>query len=161
MGRKSRLKRQRREQSVRAEWDETAAWERLLREAEEAGLVEKGAVLRGRPAQPMPKLSACIVDIARPILDAYPQAHRQRAAIECAVLAWNLAVIPDAEPRPGDLDEDLQQIVDWLSERKRRLYPNDQRVILKHEVFESGDQLRLNVLSSGPELEPEVPVDES
>ncbi len=78
-----------------------------------------------------------------------------------AVIAWNLSFMPDEEHQESykalteEIKDDpvaaegMRGIVKELIERKRLLYPDDERAILHHEVEMKGDELRIRT-ASGP-----------
>jgi 3-deoxy-D-arabino-heptulosonate 7-phosphate (DAHP) synthase class II len=78
-----------------------------------------------------------------------------------AVIAWNLSFVPDEEHAESyaalteEIEDDpvategMHGVLKDLIERKRLLYPDDERAVLHHEVEMDGDELRIRT-ASGP-----------
>jgi hypothetical protein len=92
----------------------------------------------------MGPLSAAIVNIIEPYSHAVDTLRDYKALARLATLAWNLALMPEAE-REGRIAEaarelkpsdgvDVQQVIQVLSRRKNSLFPHDKRVIVGCDV---------------------------
>jgi hypothetical protein len=72
-----------------------------------------------------------------------------------AVLAWNMAVIPQAERWEGmspdfaqRLEGPAKAILKEMIERKLALFPDESRPVLDYEITGSGDDMRVDVVYS-------------
>jgi hypothetical protein len=117
MGRKSRLKRERRSGGGTT------------------GVVDQVEVRMGESRD---KISRRLVVLVDPLMKEVTNLEETRTLLTLGVLAWNLAVEGDTavsalgemvETKPG-----LKEFVESLMERKRRLFPRDQRVVIDHDV---------------------------
>ncbi|MEM9266665.1 MAG: hypothetical protein AAGA46_14185 [Cyanobacteria bacterium P01_F01_bin.13] len=111
------------------------------------------------------KMSDVLEDFAEPYLLEANSFEQQQMVYEMAILAWNLAIIPEHQ-RQSALDElfkdlmkgkpatakrDLNNLMDEMVGRKLALFPNNRRYILDFQLEDAGDQLHLSVAST---LEP-------
>ena len=107
------------------------------------------------------KLSEAVLEFAEPLLAAAPNRASQEAAINSAILIWNLALVPDDQAKelrqafidrqpPNDPSEgaELNALLDELLARKRALFPSDKRFIVQHELRFSGNDVSLFVAST-------------
>lgn len=108
------------------------------------------------------KMSELIVDFARPLLALDPEDEFFEDAIAVAVLAWNIALLLEAQPEvtvaeffeemtgissaDSAADAILEQIA-LLVRRKQRHFSKHRRIILDYEVTESQDLFHVNIIS--------------
>lgn len=108
------------------------------------------------------KMSAVILEFARPLLDFAKDDATYRNVISFAIVAWNFAVIreqsgPEAleeimqeTAKPGSdkaIIESYRPFLEALFQRKRELFPDNHRMILDYKLNQTRDNLNLNVLS--------------
>lgn len=109
------------------------------------------------------KMSDVIIKFAAPWLDEVPDDDSVRPIIELALMAWNFAIIKEHEGEPavdrilretatlGTSDatrEEFKAFLEKFFQRKRELFPDNQRMILDYELTESSDNFHLNVVST-------------
>jgi hypothetical protein len=101
------------------------------------------------------KMSEVLLKFAEPILDTLDSSaplDEIRAALEFAMTIWNYSLLP-AQTRSKGLPEVimsdpwLKSAAEVLLERKAQLFAANRRVLYGLEVFEEGDEFRVNVLS--------------
>ena len=91
------------------------------------------------------KISACLGQLAEPLLADAPDDEACQVAVTLAAIAWNTAVareenVPDLLPDlarrvPPGTDADLTvRIIESLVRRKLRLFPGDHRVITDYKL---------------------------
>jgi hypothetical protein len=109
------------------------------------------------------KMSEIILDFAEPLLAHAPTAKAQKSAIAIAIMAWNVALLP-IEKRTEYLKEmhnkligietaerlskRIDTIVDFLLDRKERLFSDINRIIVKYECLDTPQGVHLNVASA-------------
>ena len=106
------------------------------------------------------KLSAAVIDIAEPMLQGCGEDEDYKQCLIMAVMAWNLSLMPETDReeilRATFLKHDMSKRdfeeykagLAMLIEQKMLLYPNDNRVIMDYEIFQDGDEMRLEVAGS-------------
>ena len=113
------------------------------------------------PQQTRPdiKISEAILTLAEPLRAHYREPHRLQAIISIAVMAWNIALFPEAEqthvqgmllerlpPQMGGEDVGvLLSTIDTLIARKNLLYPNAREYILTHNLSLVDNRVTLTV----------------
>lgn len=117
--------------------------------------------LRARSQLSSEKLSAVILEFARPLTENVDDAHF-RTAITLAVLCWNLALLPDDEQErerrsavrvmakngPAEFVEEADAWTRTLVDRKKRLFGHDRRMVVTYTVEDDGDGFHLYVAST-------------
>lgn len=107
------------------------------------------------------KMSEVLEDFIKPYLEAIDGYKRQRSFITVAVIAWNLAILPEAARQPvkdglqSQLDQDglpadqefLDTLLDELMERKFQYFADNHRLIMDFQFEDAGDQYHLSVAS--------------
>jgi len=108
------------------------------------------------------KMSEVILEFAQPLLDVVNDDASTKHIIAFAIDAWNFAIIQEQsgskalekmmrETAKSGTDEATivryKPYFDMLFQRKRELFPDNQRMILDYEFTESRDNFHLNVLS--------------
>ncbi len=103
----------------------------------------------------LPKMSETLITFADPLLSRVPETEADwRSALSVAALVWNgiVAEVPRDEVvarlrRGFDPSVDVGELVRYLTERKRTLFPDDLRFILDVRTERSGD--RVHVTAAG------------
>ncbi len=110
-------------------------------------------VVRDMPGQE--KMSAIILDLAKPLLEESDEFDWKLAALDLTVIAWNLSLAPEAEQERLQRefpqmfgDPKARDIFDFLLERKAELYPDNQRVIVDYEIRPKGSGHALRIIST-------------
>lgn len=109
------------------------------------------------------KLSARLVEVARLLVGDDSEPEEWRTGISLAAIAWNLALLPqemrDTEMRElldllrekSGIEPDLlSDLLGQLVKRKRLLYPDDQRTVLKWQVRTSRRRVHVIAMGSAP-----------
>jgi hypothetical protein len=116
--------------------------------------------LRGRPQPSGEKLSAVILDFARPLTENVDDDHF-KVAITLAILCWNVALLPEdeqerelrvatskmAKGQPAWWVRDLGGWTQLLVDRKKKLFGHDRRMVVNHTITDEGDGFHLYVAS--------------
>jgi hypothetical protein len=113
-------------------------------------------VLDANPA--IRKMSEMLLKVAEPLLEGSDDDAQYRGAIDAAVIGWNLAVAPQ-EFKPRLLEElnarfgeqtrqKARECLEMLAERKRRLFPKEERLIMDYRLTGRGEKMNLLVLSA-------------
>ena len=105
------------------------------------------------------KMSGVLIDFAEPL---FKYTDNENKVFTLAMIGWNAGMLPaeergklihklseteGAENHP-QFEVDLKAIIDILIERKKKLYPDNKRMILGYEFTGYGDNKTLNVLST-------------
>lgn len=109
------------------------------------------------------KISVRLVEVARCLIGDDAEPEDVRWGISLAALAWNLSLLPQ-EARAGAMAEllgeseekvgaapDLLVLLERLMEQKRRLYPEDRRMVLSWQVRTSRREANVTVVSVLPD----------
>jgi hypothetical protein len=112
-----------------------------------------------RPA--LPKLSAVILDYAKPLTDGLDNTTGQRNAIALAVMSWNASLLPLDKAREtvgpmlaklangdGELEKELLGLFAMMYSRKKSHYASDRRFIVDYSLIDQGDSMHLEVMST-------------
>jgi len=157
MGRKSRLRRSRSKREARRPRirEEASTADRLIELARQAGIVNREELILMPRPRSLSKLSDRILVLLDPLRYALRTDGDFAKLAACAVTAWNMAILSGDElPEPANFDKkawaDTKPILEYLMDRKRMLFPHDQRLILSHELSGQGDRQRLDVLYELP-----------
>jgi hypothetical protein len=144
MGRASREKLQRRQQRA----SQQALVDRVQRSLPD----EQLKITKRRTGR---KVSEILMEFAKPWLDAVHEYDQRRAVIGMAVLAWNMAALPESELRDGKdpelaekLGESGMAILKEMIARKLALYPEETRHLLDYQITGGGDDMRVDVIYS-------------
>jgi len=109
-------------------------------------------------AAPLGPLSAAIIEIIEPYKHATDTLGDYKALAGLATLAWNLALMPEAEResritaaarelKPSN-GVDVREVIQVLSRRKDSLFPHDKRVIVGCDVTMGPNGYRVVVTSA-------------
>ncbi len=106
------------------------------------------------------KMSAIVLDFARPLLALDPDKEFFEDAITVAVIAWNIALTIEAAPEVTVVDlleeaygfkaadaETFREHIAMLVRRKQKYFAKHKRLILDYEITESEDMFHLNIMS--------------
>jgi hypothetical protein len=111
------------------------------------------------------KLSTRIMEIAKPLTDQADDNDQFELAVTMAVLCWNLASLPPdrrerelqslvrkmAKGAPKEFADEMETWGRILVDRKRRLFADDSRMVMKRSIVRDGNNLRLSVIGAlGP-----------
>jgi hypothetical protein len=119
---------------------------------------------QGSPPLAGAKMSEALELMARPLLDSMPEGtgiQAIRAAVLLTAAGWNAAVTHAPEETEQALRELARQFTKdspelgeltlhflrELAERKRRLFPHDDRLVMEVEVEDRGDQFHITAVS--------------
>ena len=101
------------------------------------------------------KISEVLMEFAEPWLDEARNDDQRKPVIGMAVLAWNLAAIPEPERWDGvspefaeTLREPAEAILKEMIGRKLSVYPEENRSLLDYEVTGAGANMRVDVVYS-------------
>lgn len=108
------------------------------------------------------KLSTRIMETAKPLTDNAVDHDGFEMVVETAVLCWNLALLPLDEQEEGlrslvrhvargspkGFASEVEAWARVLLDRKRRLFGNDRRIVMKHTIEREGNNLRLLVVGT-------------
>ena len=101
------------------------------------------------------KVSEVLTEFAEPWLDEARNDDQRKTLIGMAVLAWNMAAIPEPERWDGvsqefaeKLDEPAKAILHEMIARKLSLYPEENRSLLDYEISGAGANMRVEVVYS-------------
>jgi hypothetical protein len=117
--------------------------------------------LHGTSTPRAPKLSAVILDYARPLIENVGD-DQFEIAITLAVLCWNTALLPEdkqerelrsaidrvARDAPEGFAEQMQTWTRWLVDRKKTLFGHDRRMVVNYTIEDRGDLHHLYVSST-------------
>ena len=99
------------------------------------------------------KVSDMLMEFAKPWLDEARNNDQRRTVIGMAVLAWNMAAIPEPERWQGmspefaeKLGEPGKAILKEMIARKLVRYAEETRAILDYEITGAGDKMRVDVV---------------
>jgi len=103
----------------------------------------------------MPKMSDTIVEFADPFLTTLPKTEAAwRGGLQVAALVWNSIVVEQSSEetiaqlrRVLDPGLDVVALVQLLTERKQRLFPDDDRFIFGLEARQDGDRIDVSAVS--------------
>lgn len=109
-------------------------------------------------------MSAVILWIAEPLIRTCAGNEIQiKSVITLAVIVWNMSMTPEDQqedfqnkiiehmfPKGGDAEDigSFVYMIDLLRERKKKYFPDIQKVIVEHHLTIAGDNIHLNVASA-------------
>ena len=107
------------------------------------------------------KLSAAILDFARPLTDNVDDCHFE-AVITLAILCWNLSLFPEdqqerelrsvikkmAKGAPAGFASEIEAWARLLLDRKKTLFARDHRIVASYRVVDEKDGFHLYVVST-------------
>lgn len=110
------------------------------------------------------KMSAIILDLADFILKEASTKQQEHSAISIACLAWNISILDSIRGQKcledffkdeddPDFKADIEDIIEIIIEKKRRYYPDINRIIVDFELLQNKKDLHLTIMSFVPEKE--------
>ncbi|MDD5206231.1 MAG: hypothetical protein PHS17_12460 [Desulfobacterales bacterium] len=140
---------------------------RLQEQASRAEFLEKikrTSIATGREIRIDPpgqvKMSGVILDFAAPLLERFEHDTSAENLIALAVLAWNLSLVPEEKhgrrldemaeklSLDGEASEEMNDIMEWLLDRKRKHFAEHARYIVDYRLYETDNQRGLQVVST-------------
>ena len=101
------------------------------------------------------KVSEVLMEFAEPWLDEARNDDQRKTIIGMAVLAWNMAIIPEPErwdgvsqEFAGKLGEPAKAILKEMIARKLSVFPEENRSLLDYETTDAGANMRVDVVYS-------------
>lgn len=108
------------------------------------------------------KMSEVLQAFVEPHLSFAVNKEQRQKLFAIAILAWNLALLPEEQQqekmeeiiaqmslgKDRQAKQDVREILEELTERKRKVFPNNRRYILDFDVRETRDDFHLSVISS-------------
>lgn len=104
------------------------------------------------------KLSDAIVHYAGPMLEKCSGFKEQEKMLIFAIVVWNMCLLPQKEANMyidkiheemgnGDSQaiKDMDEVMNYLIDRKKRLYEDDKRIVVSYNITKTKDKLHLNV----------------
>jgi hypothetical protein len=140
-----------------AERTQQNALEKLQKKVQQ-GLLSKG--LAGTVANPQGevKMSEVLEEFVEPYLDFARNRSEREKLFSLAVVAWNLALIPENERQQiieqgttGNdplARQDAREFIDELIARKKTLFAENKRYIVEFQLQDTGKTLHLSVAST-------------
>jgi hypothetical protein len=103
----------------------------------------------------LPKMSDTVVEFADPFLMTLPKTEAAwRGGLQVAALVWNSIIVEQSSEetiaqlrRLLDPDVDVVALVYVLTERKQRLFPDDDRFIFGLEAKQDGERIDVSAVS--------------
>ena len=131
---------------------------KLMRRVERSPLFADAELRIEPPGQR--KMSKVILEFAEPLLHEAEGDREYSGALALAITAWNASQLPgrtwkETLPEhlqamaPGeDFTDELEHLFTELVQRRRRLHPHVERLVLDYELTRSRSSRRLNVVST-------------
>ncbi len=109
------------------------------------------------------KMSEVIMEFAEPYLERATTMEDQKKALTMAIAMWNLSMLPkekraeeiekllgklggpEADPRE---DAESKKLIQFFMDRKEKLFPDIERLILNYDMVETPQGVHLNVVST-------------
>jgi hypothetical protein len=149
MGRKARLKRERRLAKTRDA-------EHVLR----TRLVAAGTTIVDRDPE-LPKISDALVDLVQPLVDELSECEEltrlwMQRFVQLAATVWNATLLPDCDSILDEVRSHVGDaaIVDLVLHRRRALYPDDRRFVTDFEVTDRAEDDEFRVSAAYTFLKP-------
>ena len=129
----------------------------MIRRLQEAGWGGHEFVYAPEQAE---KMSEVLRDFIEPYIEFADTPEAMRRLITVALVAWNTALLPEAEQAeslkqvskalPADAVDDFYAIVGEMIERKNAFFADYTRHMLDYELTDTGDSYRISVISTLP-----------
>jgi hypothetical protein len=113
------------------------------------------------------RMSEVLEDFVEPYRQFAPGLEAYRKLLMMAIVAWNLALLPEAERDEslgnlmGELNDltaadraDMRRMIGEMVARKEAVFPSIRRTIISFEVEDRGDDFHLTVASTLEEIPP-------
>jgi len=110
------------------------------------------------------KMSDILVEYGEPLLetiDTDDKAEYEKG-IMMAIMFWNCAIMQDTPKgrrevektlKPMMRDAESKSVVKYMLNRKREMFPENNRIMMNYELSETPDGLHLSIVSSIPMME--------
>lgn len=110
------------------------------------------------------KMSAIILDLADFLLKASSTKQQEHTAISITCLAWNMSILDSIRGQEQledffkdkddpDFKADIDDILGAIIAKKRRYYPDINRIIVDFELLQNKKDIHLTIMSIVPEEE--------
>ncbi len=152
--RKRKRKKQKRQQRAQPR-GVAARYNKMIQRLQESGLEGQEIVYAPEQAE---KMSEVLLDFIEPYREFADTTEAMRRLITTALVAWNTALLPEAEQAeslkqmskaiPADTVDDFYAIVGDMIERKNRFFADYTRHILDYELTDTGDSYHVSVIST-------------
>jgi hypothetical protein len=108
------------------------------------------------------KMSDVLEEFVEPYLPEASGLNQRKMLFEMAIIAWNLALMPESQRQSALEDlinqairkknprdqQDMRNLLDEMVTRKLQLFSANQRYILDYQLEDIGDQFHLSVAST-------------
>ena len=111
------------------------------------------------------KMSEILLEYAKPFMDVVTSDSKEEydKSIKIAMILWNCAIIESAKGSKGRKeiekvlkpvlsDAESKGVLRFMLERKREMFPNNNRIIMGYELTETPDGFHLSVASTTPSI---------
>jgi hypothetical protein len=132
-----------------------ARYDKMIQRLQESGMGDHEIVYAPEQAEKMSEVLLAFIEPYKEAADTTEAMHR---LITIALVAWNTALLPEAEQAgslkqlsksfPADTVDDFYAIVGEMIERKNRLFADYTRSILDYELTDIGDSYHISVIST-------------
>jgi hypothetical protein len=112
---------------------------------------------------PIPKLSAVILDYAKPLLVGARTPNGEENAVHFSILCWNAFLLPLDKAREqlessvdqfangnNEFKQDMLAMVEMMRARKLQLFADDRRLVLNYHLTRTATGFNLDVISPVP-----------
>lgn len=137
------------------------ALEELQQKVQKGSLGDKFAGMVTNPKGEV-KMSEVLEEFVEPYLDFAQNRNQREKLFSIAVIAWNLAIMPENERQPmidqlikvglkGNdplAQQDTREIIDELIARKQKFFAKNKRYIVDFQLQDTGKQFHLSVAST-------------
>ena len=105
-------------------------------------------------------MSDAISQLIEPFRDDAPDYNSFSILVTIGCIAWNTSILPENQRGdalgkmidviPGKMEDRLEilSLLGELMERKRRLFPNNSRMIIEHKVTDRGKDFHIAIAST-------------
>lgn len=135
--------------------------EKLQKKLQEGPLGDKFAGLVMNPKGEV-KMSEVLEAFIEPYLGSAQNHSQQEKLLEIAVIAWNLAIMPESdrlsmldqiikeglENKDSLAQQEAREIIDEMIARKQKFFANNKRYIIDFQFQDTGKQFHLSVAST-------------
>ena len=112
-----------------------------------------GKLIRNPPGEK--KMSAVILEYAKPLMEHAENVEQQNKAIAMAIICWNASlidekhrdrIVAEAFAETGEMeDSGVQEVIEFMLSRKEKLFSHNKKMVVDWFVKDKGDQLVLEV----------------
>ena len=109
------------------------------------------------------KMSEVILELADELLEMAETKSEYKKVIDITCIAWNLTILSEREKQnlletlfnkvDDEAQQDIRDVLSSLMEKKNRLYPHINRLILDYDFVRNKQNFHLNVVSVLPKEE--------